>query len=111
MILDSKQEESSGKLVVIAVLQISAALTFMNLRKPLLVCVNAKKEEMEAYERILRRISGAKEERWSSFDEVLGVDAIRKSFVVSPMPSSVLDFWSKGELGSPRLVSESTEKL
>ena len=89
MILDSKQEESRGKRVVIAVLQISAALAFMNLRKPLLVCVNAKKEEMETYERILRRISGAEEERWSAFDEVLGVGAMRTFFVVSPVVDAI----------------------
>ena len=90
MILDSKQEESRGKRVVIAVLQISAALAFMNLRKPLLVCVNAKKEEMEAYERILRRISGVKEDRRSSFDEALRVGALGTSFVVSFFADAIL---------------------
>jgi hypothetical protein len=89
IILDSKQAESRGRRVAVASLQISAALDFMNLRKPLLVCVNAKKEEMEASERILRRVSGAKEERWSSFDEVLGVGAPRTSFVVSPVVDAI----------------------
>jgi hypothetical protein len=80
---------------VIAVLQISAALTFMNLRNPLLVCVKLKKEEIGTLERILRRISGVEEERRSLFDEAIGIDAVRISFAVSLYTDAILSvrFW------------------
>jgi hypothetical protein len=65
----------------------------------LLVCVNAKKEEIGTLARILTRISGVKEERRSYFDEALGVGAVRTPFAVPSFAEAILSvcIWLKDE--------------